>query len=320
MLFRLAFTIAGAAALSFLVYKPHLVVGVIGDHASGPERVVSLSLASDEILLELLPQRRIVGLTYLVDDPQYSNVVDAALGIPRRVRANPEQIIALHPDLVVIAGSAYSKTDVGRLLESTGIRLHRLGPGEQFSGIAEAIVRLGRVVRAEMKARQMVRNMDRRINTVRRLVRGVDRPRVLYLAPDGFTAGRKTNIGEMISIAGGINLAERAGIDYFRKISSETIVTLDPEVILLATSREPAGTDVTYTWLHADPALRNVAAVRNKRLYTVPQRLLNTLSHHAVAGAEAIARLLHPERINLRKYGINGGTNYSSGGCVRSWC
>jgi len=38
--------------------------------ASTPRRIVSLTLATDEILLDLVPVERIAGVTNLVDDPE----------------------------------------------------------------------------------------------------------------------------------------------------------------------------------------------------------------------------------------------------------
>ena len=64
-----------------------------------PQRIVSTNLASDEILLELVPpqEKRILALSTLVDDPKYSNAVEAARNVPHRFTGNLDLLMHLKP-------------------------------------------------------------------------------------------------------------------------------------------------------------------------------------------------------------------------------
>ena len=65
-----------------------------------PKSIISLTLASDEILVDVVRDRKkIAALTYFSTDPLISNVVEKARGI-QQVQANLEQVIAKSPDLV----------------------------------------------------------------------------------------------------------------------------------------------------------------------------------------------------------------------------
>lgn len=69
-----------------------------------PERIVSLTISTDEILLELVAVERIAALTYLVDDPGISNAVEKSKKVSARLDGNSaEAILALKPDLVIVA-------------------------------------------------------------------------------------------------------------------------------------------------------------------------------------------------------------------------
>ena len=89
-----------------------------------PQRIVSLNLAADEILLALTPPARIAALTYLADDPTYSNVRAEARAMTHKVKANAEQVLALQPDLVIV--SAHTNAAVKGLLRTTGVALLEL--------------------------------------------------------------------------------------------------------------------------------------------------------------------------------------------------
>src|SRR5262249_27427163 len=70
---------------------------------SPPRRILSHTLATDEILLELVPVERVVGVTNLVDDPEISSVPGRYPDhVPRLREADAERIIGLNPDLVCV--------------------------------------------------------------------------------------------------------------------------------------------------------------------------------------------------------------------------
>ncbi len=306
MLLRWFTVLLGVALLGFFVYRPHTLRGEVSAPSFPPQRVVSLSLTADEILLALLPPERIVALTHLADNPTYSNVVTGAQHVQGRVQANAEQVIALYPDLVVVSASAYTGGTAKALLRQTGIPVFPVPWYESIAGIKQSILAVGQAVGEGAKAQGLVADMERRIRAVQQRVAAARQLRVLYFAPDGFTAGKKTNIDEMITTAGGRNIAAVAGIEYFRKISHETLVMLDPEVILLSRDPQAAEPKEAYQWLYASPALQNVAALQQRRVYSIPRPYFDVLSHHVVKGVEAIARLLYPEVFATQAFFLNG--------------
>ena len=69
-----------------------------------PVRIVSLTLATDEILLGMVEPRRLQGVTLFASDPAISNVADlAAHDVPHKLEMNVETILSLDPDLVLVA-------------------------------------------------------------------------------------------------------------------------------------------------------------------------------------------------------------------------
>src|SRR5579872_91380 len=72
--------------------------------AGTPRRIVSLTLATDEMLLDLVPVERVIGVTFLVDDPEISNVAGRyPPDVPRLRQGDAERIVGMQPDLVCLA-------------------------------------------------------------------------------------------------------------------------------------------------------------------------------------------------------------------------
>jgi len=278
------------ALLATIVYRPRTLSGEQAAPVFPPRRIVSLTLAADEILLALVPPTRIAALTYLADDGRYSNVVVEAQRILHKVRANAEQVLALRPDLIVVA--AYTSATTKTLLRETGISLLELPWYDSLAGVQQNILAIGMAVGEADRARVLVAEMVRRLQELQRRVASASRPRVLYYAAGGFTAGNGTTMDEMITVAGGRNLAAETGIQRIKQISLETLVALNPAAILVSGEQ---GQEGLRERLLADPTLQDIEAIRTNRVYVIPLPYVSTLSHHMVQGVEAIAQALHPE-------------------------
>ena len=295
LLTRLAVWLVGVLLLTVFVYREHVVHGQVSSPVFPPQRIVSMTLAGDEILLALIPTDRILGLTWLADDPHYSHSVETARRVRHKVNANAEQVIALRPDLVIVSASAYTGVTARSLLRASGIPLCEIARQESFAGVQRNILAVGRAVDALPQARRLIATMDRRLHAVRERVAGAPRPRTLYYFPGGFTAGQGTTLNEMIVRAGGLNVAAEAGLHGVKQLSRETLVQLNPAVILVGGATDREGSGSLRPVLLADASLATIDAIRQQRVYVVPGPSVSSLSHHIVNGVERMAGLLHPQ-------------------------
>jgi iron complex transport system substrate-binding protein len=114
---------------------------------------------------------------------------------------------------------------------------------------------------------------------------------VLYWAA-GYTAGRGTTIDDIIRAGGGLNVAAELGLEGSPEIAPERVVAADPEVVLLARWKAAEG----QSPIRNHPILRQLPAVRDGHVVAIEGRYLTSVSSHVVAGAEHLARALHPGR------------------------
>ncbi len=254
-----------------------------------PQRVASLNLTADELLVEMLPPERLVAVTRWADDPEMSNVAGrvpkAAARLPR---ADVERLIALRPDLVVV--SEYTDADFLHLLERSGLHTHRLAGLASLAGIRAAILELGRVVGTSEQAKRLTTRMDAILADLRVRLARAGHPRVLYWG-DPYTAGSDTAFGSLIEAAGGTNVAKELGLRGIVPMAAETAFASEPDFWLVT-----AGSGAEQALLH-HTLLSKTKAAREGRIVRMPNRLLVTLSDRAADACWWLAARLHPGRL-----------------------
>jgi iron complex transport system substrate-binding protein len=301
----------GTTRLSLLGARPFHATQVVGQDfpkrlvdpsgipqtlAAPPNRILSGVLASDEILTALVPPERLVAVTYLVDEPGLSDVAKLLPpGLPR-IRAEAETILALRPDLVVLA--SYTRATAVRLLVSAGVPVMRFQWYRSFVDIMNSIRMLAAAVGADDNGARLVDDMRQRIAEVEGRTQGLARPRVLYYGGGGYSTGEDTLIDAMITLAGGHNVARDVGLRGQGRLPLEVAVSLRPEVILISAWERRTGGNGAAAFLH-HPVWADVPAVREGRVYGIKGAWLSSVSHYSVKALEAIARLLHPEAFAL---------------------
>ncbi|MEO1962691.1 MAG: ABC transporter substrate-binding protein, partial [Cycloclasticus sp.] len=125
--------------------------------AATPQRIVSLNLCADQLLIEILPPERLVGITNLASDSGISFQFKKARQYHQH-NGRVEEIIALKPDLIV-AGAFTSQT-TNHLLEKLGYSVIQIGLPKTLVEIEAQVMKLGHEVGAVEQAVAMVRTMS----------------------------------------------------------------------------------------------------------------------------------------------------------------
>ncbi len=278
--------------VAFLFFTP---AAVLSDSAK-PQRIVSLSLGSDEILLSLVDPARVVAVTRYADDPGISHVAQEAKAVPNKIsQIGVESIVAFRPDLVLAA--SYTATEQVGQLKALGLPVLILEDFVSMADIQANVRRIGTALGETEKAEALVAEMDRRLAAVAARLSDIKkRPGVLSFGVEGWTAGKGTHFDTLLRLAGGQNLAAEAGIVGHPKLSLETVVDFDPEVLILNAWRPEGGEADRLVREH--PALKGLRAVKTGRVYRLEGKDLTTVSHFIALGVEALAQRLHPERFH----------------------
>ena len=254
-----------------------------------PARVASLNLAADEVLAEILPIERLVGVTRLVDQKGTSNALGRVPpSVPRFPKSDLERLLSVRPDLVIV--SEYTDADFLKLLEQSGVRHHRMQGLASLAGIRQAVLDLGVAVGEPEGARRLIARFDATLAGLAQRLQGAKRPRVLYWA-GGLTAGRSTAIGSLIECGGGINVGAELGLEGIEPVGAERAFAAAPDLVLVGEGWESDAS------LRRHPLLSQLAAVREGRIVTMPTELLVALNHHSAEACWDLAHRLHPDLV-----------------------
>lgn len=195
-----------------------------------PQRIVSINLCTDLVLLALDIPDRIAALSWLAADPSHSVAAGQAADFPL-VEANAEAVLAYQPDLV-LAG-AHVATPTVSLLRRLGVRVEVFLLPDGIAGLRDLTHAIGRVVGASEKAARLTGAMTRRLAAFENRFAGLDAD-ALVIRARGATVGRPSPEDDIIRLLGMRNIAARRGIGPWGVMSLEAIIGSRPDVILLA--------------------------------------------------------------------------------------
>lgn len=195
-----------------------------------PQRIASLGLCTDQVLLMLVDRSRIVTVNHQAANPAVSYMVDAVHGIPLN-QGTAEEIIPFQPDLVI--STSFASPDSVRMLRALGYRVELMPLPTSVAGIHDMLLQAGEWFGETEKARALVARMDATIAEAQ--ARNRDKPvrKAIIYSPNGYTIGADTLEHDVLLQAGYRNLAAEMGISHFKQISLETLVTVAPERILI---------------------------------------------------------------------------------------
>lgn len=265
------------------------------------QRIISLSPSVTEILYGIGAFERVVAVSSYCE---YPPEVEDLPRVGGWTDTNLEQVVALRPDLVILTGVDAQAPLMEPKLSDLGIETLAVG-SQSLADIYDAIETIGRAVDREAEARALVGEMREELREIRARIRGRPRPRVLVVVDrlpgtlrDVYIATEGSYLTELIEIAGGDPITPPAPHNY-AQISTEALVSLDPEVIFDMVQALTTPAVVGGGELAEDPnAVWNtieVRAVETDRVYPLTNKLLVHPSQFAVEAAREFAERLHPE-------------------------
>jgi iron complex transport system substrate-binding protein len=145
---------------------------------------------------------------------------------------NIEVIVSMNPDYVFSSGSESSPSNVR--LRNAGLRLVILN-AESVEEAMSNVLRLGELLNRRPQAQKVVLSMEERLDKIKNKADKIKIKKKVYVEIWGdpiTSAGRGSLVNEVVTMAGGINIA--GGLDMlYPALSPEFVIQSDPDCILI---------------------------------------------------------------------------------------
>jgi iron complex transport system substrate-binding protein len=274
---HIAFAVLTLAALLFATPAP-------AKAPAKPQRIVSLNVCVDQLLLLMVDHRRIAALTAFATDRDWSNMPREAKGFAT-THGRAEEVMPLMPDLVI--GGEYSAPDTIALLRRVGQRVEVMRLANSIEGVRAGMRWVGGIVGEPEKADALVAELDRRLAAVAAAVPPGPRPVLAFYNTSGYTAEPGTLADDVIRAAGFENLAGRLGLGIGGRLNLEQVATARVDALIAIDTAETSPSRAVETVQH--PALARLATRRP--FAAIPGRLWTCETPFVAEAAERLARL-----------------------------
>lgn len=262
--------------------------------AQKPERLVSAYYISTSLVMALGLTDQLVGIESGAEKrPVYGMSAPALLELPNvgsLKEFDLEGCAALEPDLVIVP---MKLKDSASILKELGFTVLIVNPESQDL-LKEAIALVGEATDTAEKAEELLGFIEEQEQKMEAGKTDAELPTVYLGGNSDFlsTASKGMYQNELISLAGGVNVAGEIDDTYWVQSSYEQILSWDPEYIILASSANYTVEDVL-----ADENLAVCRAVQNGNVYHIPSNLeaWDSPVPSGFLGAVWLSGILHPE-------------------------
>lgn len=270
--------------------------------AGKPQRIVSLTYGTDEILTALVDVQRIVAYCKWAGDQEITFITpeQAAKVGHKLADNNVESVVALKPDLIVLSES--SPEGAVKAFTDIGLRVYVASSPKTYVGMQKKIMGLAAAVGEEKQGKIILETMDKNLAAAQEPLRQLkpEQERVAMAFSFIGAIGRQGQLlDEIFKLAHVKNGAVMAGLlQGAPLLSKEKIVAVNPQVMLLPTwnFETPENNVQKYAdQIRHDPALQQIRAVKDNKLVFVSDRYRYVASQHLTDSVAAVAKAVYPE-------------------------
>jgi iron complex transport system substrate-binding protein len=237
---------------------------------TAPRRIVSTAPSITETLFALGVGNKVVGVS------QFCNYPPEVQKLPKvgsYIRPDAEAIARLAPDLVVLERNS---NELAERLNALHIRFVEV-PHSTLEDIFTEIQIIGEATGVPDRAVNLVAQIKDSLNGIRSKAKTLASPRVVVIVDrqqgtlnNLIAVGPDNYVDQILEIAGGTNVLAKPGLPQYPRISLETVLRENPDVII-----DLSGTQETEAARRASREAtlalwgqyRDLAAVRNGHVY-----------------------------------------------------
>ena len=259
---------------------------VILDHKA--ERIVAVGPNAADLVSELAGDSVVASTAAPY---QSSN------GVKQRVALDVKAIAALKPDIVIVEDDD-GTTNLVRPLREAGIKVALLRAPKTVKEVEDQTRNVGQLLGRADKAESLITTMMNYIRdteSLRFARRDDPKKTVAVYNENGLYGAPDTLIQDMLKYVNVENAATKAGVKWSYMGKKDDLIKVDPDVIIVPTDVKTPGfnRDAVLNSYYNDPALKNVKAIKNKKVVIISNEAMMAKTYHIGRGIYNMAQFVY---------------------------
>ena len=218
-------------------------------------------------------------------------------GVKQRVALDVKAIAALKPDIVIVEDDD-GTTDLVRPLREAGIKVALLRAPKTVKEVEDQTRNVGQLLGRADKAESLITTMMNYIRdteSLRFARRDDPKKTVAVYNENGLYGVPDTMIQDMLKYVNVENAATKAGVKWSYMGKKDDLIKVDPDVIIVPTDVKAPGfnRDTVLNSYYNDPDLKNVKAIKNKKVVIISNEAMMAKTYHIGRGSYNMAQFVY---------------------------
>ena len=218
-------------------------------------------------------------------------------GVKQRVALDVKAIAALKPDIVIVEDDD-GTTDLVRPLREAGVKVALLRAPKTVKEVEDQTRSVGQLLGRADKAESLITTMMNYIRdteSLRFARRDDPKKTVAVYNENGLYGAPDTLIQDMLKYVNVENAATKAGVKWSYMGKKDDLIKVDPDVIIVPTDVKAPGfnRDAVLNSYYNDPALKNVKAIKNKKVVIISNEAMMAKTYHIGRGIYNMAQFVY---------------------------
>ena len=218
-------------------------------------------------------------------------------GVRQRVVLDVKAIAALKPDIVIVEDDD-GTTDLVRPLREAGVKVALLRAPKTVKEVEDQTRNVGQLLDRADKAESLITTMMNYIRdteSLRFARRDDPKKTVAVYNENGLYGAPDTLIQDMLKYVNVDNAATKAGVKWSYMGKKDDLIKVDPDVIIVPADVKAPGfnRDAVLNSYYNDPALKNVKAIKNKKVVIISNEAMMAKTYHIGRGIYNMAQFVY---------------------------
>ena len=218
-------------------------------------------------------------------------------GVKQRVALDVKAIAALKPDIVIVEDDD-GTTDLVRPLREAGVKVALLRAPKTVKEVEDQTRNVGQLLGRADKAESLITTMMNYIRdteSLRFARRDDPKKTVAVYNENGLYGAPDTLIQDMLKYVNVENAATKSGVKWSYMGKKDDLIKVDPDVIIVPTDVKAPGfnRDAVLNSYYNDPALKNVKAIKNKKVVIISNEAMMAKTYHIGRGIYNMAQFVY---------------------------